>query len=121
MEIGKRLRQLRESKQLSQGDVEKRTGLLRAYISRVENGHTVPSVGTLEKMARALEVPMYRLFHEGEVASSIRDLKLPKGSEEWGRTGKEADYFSKLRRLLAKMGPDDQKLLLHMAQKVARH
>ena len=121
MVIGDRLRQLRESKELSQGDIEKRTGLLRCYISRVENGHTVPAVSTLEKMARALEVPMYRLFHEGEAEASVRKLKLPKDSEEWGSTGKEADYFSKLRRLLAKMGPDDQKLLLHMAQKVARH
>ncbi len=71
-------------------------------------------------MARALEVPMYRLFHEGEAASSIRNLKLPTRSEDWGSTGKEADYLSKLRRLLAKMEPGDQKLLLHMAQKVAR-
>ena len=55
MVIGNRLKELRESKQLSQGDIEKRTGLLRCYISRVENGHTVPSIETLEKMARALE------------------------------------------------------------------
>jgi hypothetical protein len=64
---------------------------------------------------------MYRLFHEGEVASSIRNLKLPKDSEEWGSRGKEADYFCKLRRLLAKMEPNDHKLLLHMAQRVAKH
>jgi transcriptional regulator with XRE-family HTH domain len=120
MIIGDRLRELRESKELSQGDIEKRTGLLRCYISRVENGHTVPAVATLEKLARALEVPMYRLFHDGEAASSIRNLQLPKDSEEWGSTGKPADYFSKLRRLLAKMGPDNQKLLLYMTQKVAR-
>ncbi len=120
MVIGDRLKELRESKQLSQGDIEKRTGLLRCYISRVENGHTVPSIDTLEKMARALEVPMYRLFHEGEAAATIRSLKLPTSSEEWGSEGKEADYLSKLRRLLAKMEPDDQKLLLHLAQKVAR-
>ena len=62
MLIGERLKALREQKKLSQGDVEHRTGLLRCYISRVENGHTVPSVDTLEKMACALEVPMYRLF-----------------------------------------------------------
>jgi transcriptional regulator with XRE-family HTH domain len=120
MLIGNRLKELRGSKSLSQGDIEKRTGLLRCYISRVENGHTVPSVETLEKMARALEVPMYRLFHEGEVGASIHKMKLPTGSEEWGGKGKEADYLSKLRRLLAKMERGDQKLLLHMAQKVAR-
>ena len=120
MVIGSRLKELRESKELSQGDIEKRTGLLRCYISRVENGHTVPAIETLEKMARALEVPMYQLFHHGEAEPSIRKLKLPKGGEEWGSKGNEAGYLSKLRKLLAKMGPDDQKLLLHMAQKVAR-
>ena len=119
MLIGNRLKELRESKQLSQGDIEKRSGLLRCYISRVENGHTVPAVETLEKMARALEVPMYRLFHDGEVGASIHKLKPPK-DDEWGSTGRGADYLSKLRKLLAKMEPGDQKLLLHMAQKVAR-
>jgi transcriptional regulator with XRE-family HTH domain len=119
MLVGNRLRELRESKTLSQGDIEKRTGLLRCYISRVENGHTVPAIETLEKMARALEVPLYRLFHDGEVGASIRKLTPPK-DDEWGSTGGGAVYVSKLRRLLAKMEPSDQKLLLHMAQKVAR-
>ena len=120
MVIGDRLKELRESKELSQGDVEKRTGLLRCYISRVENGHTVPAVATLEKMARALEVPIYKLFHEGEAAVSIRTSKRPDGRQEWGSKGNDADYLSKLCKLLAKMGPNEQKLLLHMAQKVAR-
>jgi len=57
-----RLRVLQEEKKLSQGAIEKLTGLLCCYISRVENGHTVPAIETLEKMARALEVPMYELF-----------------------------------------------------------
>ena len=57
---------LREEKKLSQGDIEKRTGLLRCYISRVENGHTVPAVETIEKFARALEVPIYQLFYDGD-------------------------------------------------------
>jgi transcriptional regulator with XRE-family HTH domain len=119
MVIGDRLKELRESKELSQGDIEKRSGLLRCYISRVENGHTVPSVETLEKMARALEVPMYRLFHDGEAPTSLRKIKPPK-DDEFGSIGGEADYLSKLRRLLAKMEPGDQKLLLHMAQKIGR-
>ncbi len=119
MLIGNRLKELRESKELSQGDIEKRSGLLRCYLSRVENGHTVPSVETLEKMARALEVPMYRLFHDGEVPAGLSKLKPPK-DDEFGSTGGEAAYLSKLRRLLGKMEPDDHKLLLHMAQKVAR-
>jgi transcriptional regulator with XRE-family HTH domain len=66
MVIGERLKDLREEKNLSQGNIEKRTGLLRCYISRVENGHTVPAIETLEKMARAMEVPIYALFYDGE-------------------------------------------------------
>ena len=75
MLVGNRLKELRESKELSQGDIEKRTGLLRCYISRVENGHTVLAIETLEKMARALEVPMYRLFHDGEVPEGLSKPK----------------------------------------------
>ena len=59
MFIGDRLRAIREAKKLSQGDIEKRTGLLRCYLSRIENGHSIPSVETLEKWARAFEVPLY--------------------------------------------------------------
>jgi transcriptional regulator with XRE-family HTH domain len=69
------------------------------YISRVENGHTVPAIETLEKMARSLEVPMYRLFHAGEVPAGLSKMKPPK-DDEFGSKGREADYFSKLRRLL---------------------
>jgi transcriptional regulator with XRE-family HTH domain len=121
MVIGDRLKGLRESKKLSQGDIEKRTGLLRCYISRVENGYTVPAVDTLEKMAGALEVPMYQLFHEGEVSESVRKLKLPRGNEEWGTMGRTAGYFDKLRKLLGKMDERQRNMLMHMAQKVARH
>jgi len=76
MIIGDRLREMREAKQLSQGDIEKRTGLLRCYISRVENGHTVPALETLEKFARALEIPMYQMFYDGDEPPKL--LNLPK-------------------------------------------
>jgi len=120
MVIGDRLKELRESKDLSQGDIEKRTGLLRCYVSRVENNHTVPAVETLERLARALEVPMYRLFHDGEVTESIRKLKRPANTDAWGNSGDDAAYLSKLCKLLAKMEQADQKLLLHVAQRVAK-
>jgi transcriptional regulator with XRE-family HTH domain len=118
--IGDRLKSLRESKELSQGDIEKRTGLLRCYISRVENNHTVPSVDTLEKLARALEVPMYRLFHDGQVEPSVRGFKQPDGDDRWGSKGREADYLAKLCSLLSKLNEKDQKLLLQVVQKVSR-
>ena len=68
MDMGERLKQFRELRGLSQGDIEERTGLLRCYVSRVENGHTVPAIETLEKLARALEIPLYQLFYEDEDA-----------------------------------------------------
>ena len=121
MIIGNRLRELRESKKLSQGDVEKRTGLLRCYISRVENGHTVPAIETLEKMARAFEVPLYQLFYDGEEPPSLPNLLKQKSSNDdaWGSSGKDARYLSKLRRSLGKANAQDRKLILHMAQKMA--
>jgi transcriptional regulator with XRE-family HTH domain len=121
MIIGDRLRALREEKELSQGDIEKRTGLLRCYISRVENGHTVPAIETLEKMARALEVPMYELFYEGEEPPQVPSLFKRKSSDEslWGSTGKDARFLSKLRRSLGKANEQDRKIILLMAQKMA--
>ena len=121
MIIGDRLRAMREEKHFSQGDIEKKTGLLRCYISRVENGHTVPAIETLEKMARALEVPMYQLFYDGEEPPKLPNLLKRKSSDDiaWGSAGKDARYLNKLRRLLAKSEEEDRKLLLYMAQKIA--
>jgi transcriptional regulator with XRE-family HTH domain len=121
MVIADRLRALREEKKLSQGDIEKRTGLLRCYISRVENGHTVPAIETLEKMARAMEIPMYQLFYDGEEPLKLPNLPKRKSSDDivWGGTGKDARYLSKLRRLLGRTEEGDRKLLLYMAQKMA--
>jgi len=120
--IGDRLRALREEKNLSQGDIEKRTGLLRCYISRVENGHTVPAIETLEKMARALEIPMYQLFYDGEEPPKLPDLPKRKSTDEdaWGSFGKDARFLNKLRRLLGKADDNDRKLMMHVAQKMVR-
>jgi transcriptional regulator with XRE-family HTH domain len=118
MVIGNRLRDLRESKSLSQGDIEKRTGLLRCYISRVENGHTVPSVDTLEKFARALEVPLYQLFHLGEVPAYVRKTKM-EDDNQWGLSGRERSYFLSLHKAISKMTTKDRNLLLHMVKRVA--
>ncbi len=121
MLIGERLRELREQRELSQGDIEKRTGLLRCYISRVENGHTVPAIETLEKMARAMELPLYRLFYEGERPPELPDLPKSKNGRhaEWGESAKDAKFLRQFRRLLARTSESDQKLLMHMARQMA--
>lgn len=112
MLIGERLRELREAKKLSQGDIEERTGLLRCYISRIENCHTVPALETLEKLARALEVPIYALFH-GIEHSSEPMLKR-------GKPARESAYERRMVKLLARMDERQRELLLDMAQQMAR-
>ncbi len=122
MIIGDRLRALREQKNFSQGDIEEKTGLLRCYVSRVENNHTVPAVETLEKFARALEVPMYQLFYEGEEPPKLPNLPNHKTGADtaWGNNGKDARMLAKFCRLFSRIKEADLKTLLFMAQKMAK-
>ena len=115
MFVGERLRVVREQKQLSQGDIEKRTGLLRCYISRVENGHTVPSLETLEKMARALEMHLYQLLYDGD-RPPAEGHSNGNQAGEWGGFGKDAPYLHKLRQLLAKMNDNDRVVFFSFVQ-----
>jgi transcriptional regulator with XRE-family HTH domain len=120
MVVGDRLRQLREQRNLSQGDIEERTGLLRCYVSRVENGHTVPAIDTLEKFARALGIPMYQLLYEGEGIPKIPEPVKRKVAREtlWGSSGRDATLLAKFRRLFSRMQEEDRRMLLHLAQKM---
>jgi transcriptional regulator with XRE-family HTH domain len=117
MDVGNRLKQFRELKGLSQGKIEGRTGLLRCYISRVENGHTAPSVETLEKFARALDMPLYQLLYEEE--RPPQSLKTPtREIDDWASRGKGRRLFSKLQNALQKMSVVDRALLLYMSAKM---
>ncbi len=108
---------------MSQGDVEQKTGLLRCYISRVENGHTVPSVATLERLAAAFDVPLYRLFYDGEEPPSLPNLTpqktLAELANEPGKEGQEAKFLLKLQGRLAKIAEPDRQVFLAFAQKLA--
>ncbi len=117
MVIGEQLKALREQKDLSQGDIEKRTGLLRCYISRVENGHTVPGVDTLEKLARALEVPMYRLFTDED---HVKKPDIPREtSPSRAVSSKQDREHHAFAKLFARMKDKDRKLLFHVANTMA--
>ncbi len=119
MYIGERLRSIREAMKLSQGDIETRTGLLRCYISRVENGHTVPSLETLEKLANALEVPLYQLFYDGEDPPRPRPGFKKISNATWGERGKDAHQLTKLRDHLSRMSQDDLTVLMAVALHIA--
>jgi transcriptional regulator with XRE-family HTH domain len=108
MVIGDRLKELRERKDLSQGDIEERAGLLCCYISRVENNHTVPCVETLEKMARALEVPMYKLFYESEEKAVAPKLRI-KEFKEWGTSERDVKTLRRFQTVLGKGGQKGSK------------
>jgi transcriptional regulator with XRE-family HTH domain len=120
MVIGERLRQLRKEKHFSQGDIEKRTGLLRCYTSRVENGVTVPSVETLEKYARALELPLYRLFYDGDKPPHDVKLSARPKKAEWGAKGKEHDELRDFAKLLSRLDDRQRNILFQMALHMAR-
>ena len=123
MVIGKRIRQLREMKKLSQGDIEETTGLLRCYISRVENGHTVPSLETLERFAGALGVPLYQLFYENggtpETPHPTPRKTIEELAEAEGVTGHEDRFLAKIAQVSERLMATDRKILLTLAKKLA--
>ena len=122
MTIGERLRALREEKKLTQGDIQKRTGFLHCHISRVENGFMVPTVESLEKFARALEVPTYQLLCDGEEPPKLPNLPKRKTTDDilWGRHGKEARMLAQFCRLFSRMEERDLGVVLLIAQKMAK-
>jgi transcriptional regulator with XRE-family HTH domain len=110
MQIGTTIRGYRLQKGMSQGDIEKRTGLLRCYLSRVENGHTVPSLDTLAKIAGALDLPLAQFFAEDSLGREMNTQKL---------TDEELRFLTQIRRYAANLNDSDRKLLLAMVKKFA--
>src|SRR5271166_848790 len=110
MQIGTTIRGYRLQKGLSQGDIEKRTGLLRCYLSRVENGHTVPSLDTLAKIAGALDLPLAQFFAEDSLGREMNTQKL---------TDDELRFLTQIRRYATNLNDSDRKLLLAMVKKFA--
>jgi len=125
MFIGRRIRQLRERKGLSQGDVEAVSGMLRGYISRVEHGHTVPSLDSMERFAAALDVPLYQFFYEDEDAPPTPNLTTRETFDELadqpGSNGTEARLMTMLKGLTSRMLESDRRLLLDLASRLASH
>jgi transcriptional regulator with XRE-family HTH domain len=111
MSIGNTIRGYRLQKGMSQGDIEKKTGLLRCYLSRVENGHTVPSLETLQKIARALDLQLAEFFAEETVSREMSSLHLKED---------EIRFLTQIQRYSANLGESDRRLLLAMVRKFAQ-
>lgn len=110
MKIGTTIRTFRLQKGFSQGDIEKKTGLLRCYLSRVENGHTMPSLDTLAKIAEALDLPISQFFAEDALSRQLNSQKL---------SDDELKFLTQIRRYSANLNDSDRKLLLAMVKKFA--
>jgi transcriptional regulator with XRE-family HTH domain len=110
MNIGETIRNYRLQKGMSQGDIEKRTGLLRCYLSRVENGHTIPSLDTLAKIATAMDLPLAQFFneHEGDNGKAAPQL-----AED------EVRFLTQIRRYSSSLNDSDRKLVIAMVKKMA--
>jgi transcriptional regulator with XRE-family HTH domain len=111
MNIGETIRNFRLQKGMSQGDIEKRTGLLRCYLSRVENGHTIPSLDTLAKIASALDIALAQFFSDNNTDSNGRHL--PQWTED------EVRFLTQFRRYSNNLNDSDRKLVLAMVKKLA--
>jgi len=111
MEIGERLRELREAKGLSQGDIEHDAGLLRCYVSRVENGHTAPSIPVLERWAKALGVELYQVFFAGcgRPDAPIVPVAISYGPQERNLLG-----------LFTYLSAEDRALLISLAREMVK-
>jgi len=123
MDIGTRIRQLREEKGLSQGDIGEIAGLDRTYVSRVENSHVLPSLETLERFATALDVPMYRLFYTPGNGLTGASPTLWKTLEEHahgdGPEGANARFLLKLKPYASRIVDRDRDALLALARRLA--
>lgn len=110
MNIGETIRSFRLQKGMSQGDIEKRTGLLRCYLSRVENGHTVPSLETLARIANAMDLPLSRFFNEN---AGDNGKPVPQIAED------EVRFLTQIRRYSPGLNESDRKLVIAMVKKMA--
>lgn len=119
MLIGQKLREIREAKDMSQVEIAEATGLVQPYVSRVENGHTIPGVETLEKWASALKVPLYQILYDGEDPPKPLKLSGNHNRELWGNSARDSHDLKRLRQFLSKMNEQERGLLLSLAGRMA--
>jgi len=111
MDIGKRLRGLREARGYSEGEIARRAGFLRCYVSRIECGHAAPKLQTLGKRAKALDLELHQLFFRGKgepVAPEVAEGTPPDRQEE------------KVLELFRRMPPDGKDLFLALAREAVK-
>ncbi len=119
MLIGQKLREIREAKNMSQVAISDATGLVQPYVSRVENGQTIPGLEMLEKWACALKIPLYQLLYDGDEPPQPLKLSGQNHRELWGSSGRQTHELKRLRQYLSKMNDEEREMLLSLAGRMA--
>ncbi len=97
--IGQRIRQLRESRGLTQSQLQARSRVSRSYLSRIESGQMTPSLGTLEKISEALGVGLNRFFIPESTGETLMEDPFIQGLRPFLRQLDWEQWQSILRRL----------------------
>lgn len=114
MNLGEAIKNIRTAKGLSQGEMQKRTGILRSYLSRVENGHTVPSLATLQRLASAMGVALSDFFSpNGQTAEGVPATPAPAANDP------ASQYLTELKTLLPQLTSQQRDQLLDMVKDMA--
>ena len=82
--LGARLRRLRAERGWRLEDLAERTGLSRAYLSRLEGGERQPSLSSLFGVARAYDVPFSSLFEPEAEAEGVVVVRAADGEPQRG-------------------------------------
>ena len=112
MNLGVSIKNIRQAQGLSQGEMQKRTGILRSYLSRVENGHTVPSLATLQRLASAMGVTLADFFSaDGQLAANAATAAAANDPA--------SQYLAELKGLLPQLTLQQREQLLDMVKDMA--
>jgi len=99
--IGQRIRQLRESRGMTQSQLQARSRVSRSYLSRIESGQMTPSLGTLEKISEALGVGLNRFFVPESNGEALLEDPFIQGLRPFLRQLDWEQWQSILKRLAA--------------------
>lgn len=93
--LGLKVKEIRKNRKITQEKLSEIIGVDNGYISKLEVGQNFPSIGTLEKIARALDVELVEFFQ-------FTDIKTE-------------DFKSEINRIYDKLNREKQFILYKVA------
>jgi transcriptional regulator with XRE-family HTH domain len=108
--IGRRLRELREQRHLTQQDMAGRAGVPRTYISRIENARLLPGPLMLGRIAGALDVSILALLPANRNGN---------GNGNGHFSAEEASFWSELVEHFSRLSPEEMSRAMFFARSLA--